>query len=349
MLVRNTRFANSEYSALTGCRSRPNAKLASGVRVRFPTCEIIAAAGKAHCECFSFNKHLRGGAARAMDRKRGSSVSIHATSVAGRNTLFRHIERRPPVSAVLASIAALLLVSAWLPPVWSADLPWSDPQQLVLVTTPDWDSSQGTLRTFVRTKEGWKEAHAAVPVVIGRAGAAWGVGLHPPQPGPRKREGDGRSPAGVFAIGTAFGYADSASTALPYAPMDANDWCIDVSTSPLYNRIVDATEVGVDAIAGSTEPMRRDLHVDGDQRYKFGFVIEHNPAGEPDAGSCIFAHVWKSADMPTAGCTAMTASAMRELLSWLRPDADPVFVLLPLAEYARLRNIWSLPAIVPAD
>lgn len=68
------------------------------------------------------------------------------------------------------------------------------------------------------------------------------------------REGDGRSPAGAFAVGAAFGYADSAITALPYEPMDANDWCIDVSASLLYNRIVDAAEVGVDAIAGSTEP-----------------------------------------------------------------------------------------------
>lgn len=248
---------------------------------------------------------------------------------------------------MLASLAALLLLSAWLPPAWSDEVPWSDAQQLVLVTTPGWDSSQATMRTFVRTHGGWEEVDAAVPVVIGRAGAAWGVGLHAPQAGPRKREGDGRSPAGAFAVGAAFGYAASASLALPYEPMDANDWCIDVSGSPLYNRIVDARQVGVDAVAGSTEPMRRDLHVNGDQRYKIGFVVEHNPANEPDAGSCIFAHVWKSADVATAGCTAMTEPAMRRLVSWLHPDADPVFVLLPLAEYARFRDGWGLPEIVP--
>lgn len=244
---------------------------------------------------------------------------------------------------VLASLAALLLLSAWLQPAWSAELPWSDAQQLVLVTTPDWDSNKGTLRTFARTEAGWEAAGAPVPVVIGRAGAAWGAGLHAPQAGPRKQEGDGRSPAGVFAIGTAFGYAESASTALPYEPMDASDWCIDVSGSPLYNRIVDTKEVGEDAIAGSTEPMRRDLHVNGDQRYKLGFVIEHNPSNEPEEGSCIFAHIWKSADAPTAGCTAMAEPALQRLLSWLRPDADPVFVLLPAAVYERLRNAWRLP------
>jgi hypothetical protein len=91
--------------------------------------------------------------------------------------------------------------------------------------------------------------------------------------------------------------------------------------------------------------MRRDLHANGDQRYEIGLVIEHNPANEPDAGSCIFAHVWKSADAPTAGCTAMAEPAMRRLLSWLRPDGDPVFVLLPLAEYERVRGEWRLPEI----
>ena len=59
------------------------------------------------------------------------------------------------------------------------------------------------------------------PVTIGRAGSAWGLGLHPAQRGPQKREGDGRAPAGVFRIGTAFGYADRPTTALPYDAMDA--------------------------------------------------------------------------------------------------------------------------------
>lgn len=261
------------------------------------------------------------------------------------------IQKTPPRRRVPAAVAALapflglVLLSAWPRVSRPAELPWSEAQQLVLVTTPDWDSNRGTLRTFAHAGAGWQETGAAVPVVIGRAGTAWGVGLHPSQPGTQKREGDGRSPAGVFAIGTAFGYADSASTALPYEAMDANDWCIDVSTSPLYNRIVDESRVGPDAIAGSTEPMRRDLHVDGDQRYEIGFVIEHNPANEPEAGSCIFAHVWKSADTPTAGCTAMTEPAMRRLLSWLRPEADPVFVLLPMAEYEHLRDDWNLPEL----
>jgi L,D-peptidoglycan transpeptidase YkuD (ErfK/YbiS/YcfS/YnhG family) len=126
--------------------------------------------------------------------------------------------------------------------------------------------------------------------------------------------------------------------------MEAADWCIDVPASPLYNRIVDAREVGDAAVAGSTEPMRRDLHAAGDQRYRLGFVIEHNAAARPGAGSCIFAHLWKAPGEATAGCTAMEEPAMQDLLAWLDPRRQPVFVLLPLAEYQRLWSHWRLPA-----
>jgi L,D-peptidoglycan transpeptidase YkuD (ErfK/YbiS/YcfS/YnhG family) len=227
--------------------------------------------------------------------------------------------------------------------VTPANLPWSNARQLVLVTTPDWNATHAMLRTFARSTQGWNIVGDPIPVVIGRTGAAWGIGLHPAQAGPAKHEGDGRSPAGVFALGTAFGYAESASTHLAYTAMDADDYCIDVDGSPLYNRIVNARDVGKAAIAGSTEPMRRDLHADGDQRYKLGFVIEHNPHGAAGGGSCIFAHLQLSADSSTAGCTAMTEPAMRALLGWLRPQDHPVFVLMPKNEYARLQAAWDLP------
>jgi len=225
----------------------------------------------------------------------------------------------------------------------------ADARQLVLVTTPGWNSTKATLQIFTRAADGWHGAGAPVPVVIGRAGAAWGVGLNPAQAGLQKREGDGRSPAGMFSIGTAFGYAAAETTQWPYAAMSADDYCIDVDGSPLYNRIVDASKVGTAAVAGSTEPMRRDLHAGGDQAYKLGFVIEHNPRGNPGAGSCIFAHLWKSPDSTTAGCTAMAEPAMQALVAWLRPQDHPVFVLLPQSEYARLKTAWDLPDLPSAQ
>ena len=192
--------------------------------------------------------------------------------------------------AVPAALAAIFALAACAGPATKPDgatLPWRDAQQLVMVTTADWNATTGTLQRYQRHGGSWQAVGTATPITVGRAGSAWGIGLHPAQgDGPQKQEGDGRAPAGVFAIGTAFGYADRAATDWPYQAMTASDWCIDVNGSPLYNQIVDAQKVGGAAVAGSSEPMRRDLHADGDVRYKLGFVIEHNAGNRSGAGSC---------------------------------------------------------------
>jgi hypothetical protein len=255
--------------------------------------------------------------------------------------------RRPPLlMAVLATLATL----AELAGADTAGGGIGASRQLVVVVVPDWDAPRGVLTAFERPGVGaWRQWGAAHPVLIGRNGSAWGRGLHPPvDDGPRKQEGDGRSPAGIFAIGPAFGAAANCETGLEYRRLSADDWCIDVSESPLYNRIVDAREVGAAAVAGSTEPMRRDLHVDGDRSYEIGFVIEHNSEGAAGAGSCIFAHLVGDPPAPTAGCTAMMEPQLRDLLRWLDADARPRFVLLPAATAAALVTDWGLP-LPPGD
>jgi len=262
------------------------------------------------------------------------------------NPAFTRMTMRGLAGLFVIATAALLSSCASAPPNPQAgDSAWRGARQMVLVVTDDWEATTGTLRTFARDAAGqWREQGDAAPVSIGRGGSGWGLGLHRPQAGgPVKQEGDGRSPAGVFAVGEAFGYAGHADTALPYAQMQADSWCMDVVDSPLYNRIVDAREVGDAAVQGSSEPMRLDLHRDGDQGYRNGFVIEHNPAARKGAGSCIFAHLWKAPGAPTAGCTAMADATMQRLYGWLRPEAKPVFVLLPKAEYDRLAVAWHLP------
>ncbi len=230
----------------------------------------------------------------------------------------------------------------------SAPQAWRDARQLVLVVTDGWDATTGTLQRFELRDGRWQAASTSSPNSVGRNVAAWGLGLHPAQSGgPQKQEGDGRAPAGVFTLGEAFGYAGEAATAMPYRPMQATSYCIDVPDSPLYNRIIDTRTEGEAAAKGSTEPMRLDLHTNGDPRYREGLVIGHNPTATPRAGSCIFAHLWRTPGEPTAGCTAMAAETMDGMLAWLRPDARPVFVLLPRAEYERLAHDWRLPERVP--
>src|SRR3546814_11422527 len=107
--------------------------------------------------------------------------------------------------------------------------------------------------------------------------------------------------------------------------MQAGNWCMDVVDSPLYNCIVDARDAGDAAVEGSSEPMRRDLHNDGAQRYRSGFVIEHNPEARKGAGRGIFAHLWKAPGPPTAGCTAMADATIERPYGGPAPVAEPGF------------------------
>lgn len=226
---------------------------------------------------------------------------------------------------------------------------WAQAEQMIVVTSANWDATGAQLRRFERHGSHWQQVGETVAVMLGRTGSAWGMGLNRMRSdGPVKQEGDGKSPAGVFALGTAFGYANTVNTGLPYQAMTSNDWCIDVPASNYYNQIIDRSVVKAPYLEQSSEPMRRDLHENGDQRYREGFVIEHNADGKArQGGSCIFAHLWKAPGETTAGCTAMAPESMATLLAWLDQRKHPVFVLLPTAQYAALQHDWKLPEITP--
>jgi L,D-peptidoglycan transpeptidase YkuD (ErfK/YbiS/YcfS/YnhG family) len=159
-----------------------------------------------------------------------------------------------------------------------------------------------------------------------------------------KREGDGKAPAGIFDFGIAFGYTSTANTRMSYQGMEASNYCIDVKGSPLYNTIVDTRNVGIEAIKGSTEPMRLDLTNKGDQQYVKGLVIEQNPMNEQGLGSCVFMHVWSQPSGVTLGCTAMAVSNLDRILGWLDPKKRPLYVLLPEQEYKHYQSAWGLPS-----
>ncbi|PCI60220.1 MAG: hypothetical protein COB35_09910 [Gammaproteobacteria bacterium] len=216
-------------------------------------------------------------------------------------------------------------------------------QQLIIVITDNWQVDHGLLYTFEKKAGQWQLISKENPVTVGKNGLAWGLGFHTKQQGQYKKEGDGKAPAGIFSLGEAFGYLKSIKTGLPYQQMSANDYCIDVNGSPYYNQLVDKTKVGELAIKGSTEPMRRDIHVNGDIRYRKGVVVKHNQQNISGQGSCIFMHVWKAKGVPTSGCTAMPENTITGLLEWLNINKKPLYIALPYAQYLAKKQAWGLP------
>jgi uncharacterized protein YijF (DUF1287 family) len=218
--------------------------------------------------------------------------------------------------------------------------------QLIRVVSNGWADMHAELRRYAREPGGaWREVGRGLPVVLGRSGYGWGDGLHGSGApaarrggaAPIKREGDGRSPAGVFEVGPAHGYvgAREAALAIPYTQADESQRCVDDPRSRHYNRVLSQREVEVDW--SSAEHMRRP-----DDLYELAIEVGHNRAPVTAGhGSCIFLHVWASPDTPVTGCTALDKTALYTLARWLRPNA--VLVALPRSEYAALARAWGLP------
>jgi L,D-peptidoglycan transpeptidase YkuD (ErfK/YbiS/YcfS/YnhG family) len=201
-------------------------------------------------------------------------------------------------------------------------------RQLLLVVVPRWSASSGTLRRLERDSAAnpWRTVGDAIAIRIGAAGLGRGRGLPEAMVGaltggPEKREGDRRSPAGVFALGAAFGTAppDPASR-WPRRAVDRRDRLVDDPRSPHYN-----TWQRLPASGRTAWRSAEDL-----SRYRLAIVVQHNVDPiKRGAGSAVFLHSAASLKHPSVGCTAMMESDLVELLRWLRPEARPVLVQLP--------------------
>jgi D-alanyl-D-alanine dipeptidase len=216
-------------------------------------------------------------------------------------------------------------------------------KQIMVVVTQGWGNLQGKLYAFSKLHHHWVLKFSN-EIVVGKTGLAIGDGLVPLNiPGaPVKHEGDKKSPAGIFTIGTAFGYADKKDAAWiknPYVRAFDTLICVDDLHSPNYNKLVAKDTAKADY--NSFEYMHRH-----DDFYRWGLFINHNATKPvPGDGSCIFMHIWENNHEGTVGCTAMTESHILRVLHWINGKDNPLLVQLPVAEYGKLRKAYGLPAV----
>lgn len=251
-------------------------------------------------------------------------------------------------------LGILILLAGVGPRVFAeSSFPWPLPKeckQALVVTSPGWNAPIGTLQRFERQGSviTWTKIGQSIPVNLGRNGLGWGTSsimTTPPitqEKIPTKREGDGRAPAGVFPILGAFGF--------PHAPRGygahnlrfqtiTDEVCVDDPLSSLYNTITSPVNKVTNPWQ-SSETMRIDL-------YRMGLVIGHNcPQATSPLGSCIFFHIERGPQIPTAGCTSMPAKDLNTLLLWLKKDARATVLQFPRLTYQYQRHS-SWPVIEP--
>jgi L,D-peptidoglycan transpeptidase YkuD (ErfK/YbiS/YcfS/YnhG family) len=190
--------------------------------------------------------------------------------------------------------------------------------QLIFATNRDSSSSLVTIHALEKNNGVWHLVFAPFTGSIGGKGFA---------AIDKKREGDGKSPSGIFPLGIAFGYGPSVVTKMPYRQATDDDFWVDDVNSEDYNKWVKDKPN-----AASWEKMKRD-----DDQYKYGVVIEYNmhPVVK-GKGSAIFLHVWKHGES-TLGCVSMSEEMVLKILGWLDPVKKPLIIMGTESEVGTLR------------
>jgi len=208
-------------------------------------------------------------------------------------------------------------------------------QQLIVVISEDMNSSTAILTRYELKNLDYKQVGQSFKVIIGRSGLAWGIGLDGLKNDSStlyKKEGDGKSPAGIFNITTAFGYTATLQSKMPYINATDDLICVDDSDSKDYNKIVLKTQ--------SDDPKSFEWMKRKDNLYEYGLVIEHNKEAKAQGGSCIFFHIKRKEETPTAGCTAMSRDELLALISWLDLSKKPKVIQIPRSKCLEAQDLF---------
>jgi L,D-peptidoglycan transpeptidase YkuD (ErfK/YbiS/YcfS/YnhG family) len=187
------------------------------------------------------------------------------------------------------------------------DIDTGSSDQVVTVVASSAGASTATLTAWQRTAGGWTTVLGPVRARVGAAGVG------------RASESSTRTPAGTFTLTEAFGRAGNPGTALPYRVVDGDDWWVSDVHSTRYNQYAECAPGSCDFDEAAGENLAEE------PAYAHAVVIDYNRGGTPGAGSAFFLHVSNGA--ATAGCVAIDAGSLGDLLRWLDPSARPLIAI----------------------
>lgn len=245
------------------------------------------------------------------------------------------------ISAFLLSFSADAQVKSPQPP--PVKIPFAESLQAIVVTTEDASAFQGAARMYERknAKSDWKKVGDELRIVVGRNGLGWSIDTAPEGVADTKKEGDGRSPAGMFPLTFAFGRPERpGGLKLSYSKLGEYSECVDDVSSSHYNKLVDRLKVGIFDWKSSEKMLAVG------PEYDLGVFVAHNSYPvRPGEGSCIFLHIWKDSETGTSGCTAMKREDLIRVLNWVDPNRNPYLVQLTKRDHKKYQKAWNLPKL----
>ena len=221
--------------------------------------------------------------------------------------------------------------------------------KLIVVLSEHWDSAAAKIYLLKKVEGKWELDGNPIDGVIGKKGIGWGIGLHNGLgweerfPYLSKKEGDKRSPAGLFSLGNVFGY-DSilpVKCVKPYTQLQGYMHAVDDTSSIHYNKMVDTNDFSPSFREHYNS--YEDLRFMGEV-YQWLFVIEHNQENIRGEGSNIYFHIRWSDGTGTGGCTAVKEEDILNIITWL--SNSTLILQLPQNVYYGVYDELRLPKLV---
>jgi len=172
-------------------------------------------------------------------------------------------------------------------------------EQLLIVAAFSEDATDAWVSLHQKQSDGSWHMIMTSPGFIGKNGLG------------KTREGDGKTPTGVFRFNRAFGIADDPGCAIPYVKVDDDSyWSGDPREGYRYNELVSLKELpGLDLESGDSEHI-----MDYPYHYQYCLNISYNEEGMPGLGSAIFLHCLAPAKPFTGGCVSIPEDHMRYVM-----------------------------------
>lgn len=223
------------------------------------------------------------------------------------------------VLAAGASATSAGTTSSACAPTFASRLDTGSATQLITVVAARRTSTQGTLRRWERRGGCWRQSAGPWTAWLGGNGTS-----------PAKREGDRRTPTGIFGfLPTMYGISPNPGVLYRYHRVVCGDWWVEDPASPSYNRFRHLRCGSRPPFRITSEDMSR-----SPTAYQHLAVIAYNTNPVvPGRGSGIFFHV--STGRPTLGCVSLPLPQLVATLRWLRPAAAPLIAIGTAADLLR--------------
>lgn len=176
---------------------------------------------------------------------------------------------------------------------------------ILVVSSTKKSNRSVTISYYQKVSSGWKQTFK-VSGIVGKEGIGKG------------KEGDKRTPTGIYSITKLFGIDDNPGTQLPYHKLTGSEyWC----GGPLYNQWVDENTMD----HKQCDKINDEHLIDYPINYDYCAALSYNSNNTPGKGSAIFVHCKKGSY--TAGCVAMPKNNMRTFMQGINSSTKVIIDL----------------------